>query len=266
MGWVPRAITLAVMALHAGSILLGAWLWAYGGRGRGLTLEAVLGLGVSFVIYPAVGLLGVVWAIVSGVTRWERRWVAAGVLLVSLGMGSVLAPTIASDELGKVLLPFAQKRRAEKERREHERYLAEKKIHYEALLQHFRTPRRVVQARAPHLVLDDSQVVKMIDFPRTKEEVEAFAAWAPEGLVGREVRIVLPSRELFERSYSPGGTRGRSRRRAFDRETGKAYGDVPAFVLLDGDLVSLRFTKYPEQLLEFYQRSGVLNTPAASRH
>lgn len=265
VSWIARGVTSAILALQAGAIILNGWLWGLGGGQGYLTTEGLFALVIAFTVFPALGVLGLVWAIVSGVRQLERRWIAATLLVVSLGMGSIVPPMFVSSQVGRLFRPLAQKMKAENVRRATERYAAAKRIHHKALLERFRAPRRVVEAHAPYLYLDNSCVVQMIDFSGAEGGLERFKAWAPGNLVGREVRIVLPSLRFFEDGYIPGGTRGRTRRRAVDPETRTPYGEVPAFVLLDGDLVNARFATYPARTRKFYDAQTVLTAPASSR-
>ena len=199
-------------------------------------------------VFPFLGILGVAWAVVSGLKRWERRAVAVTLLVVSGVMATGIAPAYACTKIGILLLPLARARATQAAHREAESYKAEKKAHYEALSQRFQTPQRVVEVRPPFVLLEDQLVVKLLGIDGSGGGAERFRAWAPDNLLGHEVMVVLPNREIFESQYVPGVYSGFFGPHPKDARTGTPYGDVPAFVLLEGELVNKRFSRYPDLL------------------
>jgi hypothetical protein len=115
------------------------------------------------------------------------------------------------------------------------------------LRERFRTPQRVVFARGPWLRLADGLVVSLLGSFGSREDVDRFNAWVSANLVGRDVRVVLPDRVKFDNAYVPGMITGLSNLRPKDPETGTPYGNVPAIVLLDGEIVNLRISKNAER-------------------
>jgi hypothetical protein len=244
----PRAITFLVLALQAGSILVAAYVWARGGAKGGLSNENVLGLGIAIFVFPPLGILGVAWALVGALKRWEDRRMAATVLVVSIAMSSAILPDFVGRRLGALMYPLVREQVAEASRQARLEYQKEKEIHYNSLVQRFQQPRRVVAVNPAYFLLDDQLVVEIIDF-------SDFGSWSPSAVIGREVQIVLPDRNTFDRHYVPGAIGGGfPEPRPRDPHTGTHYGTVPAFVVYEGELLNKRFARYPERAEKFFRQ------------
>jgi len=206
---------------------------------------------ISVLVFPLLGVVGVAWAILSVAKAWERRALGVAVFVVSVAMCSVFVPLWASQRIGSLLRPAARARAAQVAHRAAERYRGEKGVHYDSLVQRFQIPVRVIDVRPAFLLLEDHSVVELLGF-------DDFGSWEAESLIGREVTIVLPDRKTFEGRYVPGVMSGFAGPRPKDPGTQSSYGDVPAFVLLEGELLNKRFSRYPELFERFFRDHAAL--------
>jgi hypothetical protein len=226
-------------------LLFAAYQFASEPEGGGPTPQIFLAIGVAVFVFPASGILGVGWALVSWIKRWEPQAVAAAVLLWSIAVASAICPLYASKWIGLLIRPAVQARIVRAARADHAAYLESKAVHYEALRRRFVTPQKVISAASGGYVrLADGNVIHLLEYGGTKAGRDAFETWAAQNLVGRDVRVVLPERKYFDSKYIPGLRTGFVGAHPIDPETKTPYANIPGIIILDGEIVNERFQRF----------------------
>jgi hypothetical protein len=247
-----RTITIVLFATQGAVLLVASYLWEQSELAGGLPIEFVVFAATCIVVFPAVGSLGVAWAVLGLTKHWEDRRVAAVLLVISLVLATGVAPAFICQGIGFVMRPLVEERNARVARRARVEYQKGIEIHFDSLVERFRQPHRVEAVRPGYFLLDDQSVVKLLYF-------QDFGSWSPNSVIGREVQVVLPDFDTFKEHYQIGAGDGGWVPRPRESITHAQYGSVPAFVILEGELLNKRFSRFPPgEIDKFFRRHAAV--------
>ncbi|TSC61073.1 MAG: hypothetical protein G01um1014107_129 [Parcubacteria group bacterium Gr01-1014_107] len=243
---VSSIITFTILGLQAGSIVVLARFIAFDRASGGMGLGIVPFIFLFTIVFVFLGVVGLIYTIQFWIRKKTHTIPLIVLILTSILMLTMVVPGYLARMLSPIFLPRAEKKLEQSIEQARQSYSDSKKTHYDILSKEFQRPQKIIDARYQNLVLEDGKIVKLFGFSWRGDGITPFEEYAKQSLVGKSIKIDLPTYTDFAEYYIPSLRSGLFKDYEHmwlrDPEINVLYGEIPVLIYIDNILINADHT------------------------
>ncbi len=237
--------TIVIFIIQISAIILGAGLIAYDEISGGFSsLAGLFVIPVITIGFPLLGILGLIQ--VALLLRKKLYTISViSLTITSILMITLVIPSFIASKLSLLFYPIAEKKLTENVIEKKQTYSNTKEAHYAELLKLFQKPQKIIEVQDQYLVLEDGNILKLLGFYSSRENIAEFLKYSAKYLVGKTIKIELPDYIDFSNSYIPSSRTGTFANNKYkwpkDPILNKSYGEIPVLIRIDEKLINSNY-------------------------
>lgn len=194
----------------------------------------------------ALSLLGLLLAM-NMLVKKENLIIAIILILISAVMIYPPFSIKLEKNLASYFVPSIKESYTTKVKQDFVKYENLKFERYNMLLQHFKYPQKIKDVKYNYLLLEDNKVVKLNGI--SEYNISVFETYIKGNIINKNkfVQIRLLEYPLFKIDYVPGQLS------SVFSEFDTSYGEIPALIFVDGELLNMRYAEVPENLRKYQE-------------